>query len=70
MQVLININDKAKALKFLEFIKELSFLEIQKIYETNPEPKNRKLPNEFFNPIKVDDFKKLDRQEIYAEILR
>lgn len=70
MQVLINIQDNAKALKFLEFIKELSFLEIQKIYESNPETKNKKLPSEFFNPIKVDNFTKLDREEIYAEILR
>ena len=51
------------------FLKELSFLEIQKISDKSIPVKTFKLPDEFYKPIKVDNFYKFDRQEVYAEVL-
>ena len=67
MQITIEIKDEKRAKKFLDFLKEIPFLEIEN-YPIHK--KSKKLPNEFYNPVKSKEYLTFNRDEIYDECIR
>jgi len=67
MHITIEIKDEQRAKKFLDFLKEIPFLEIE---NSSAHKKNKKLPDEFYKPIKTKEYLTFNRDEIYEERIR
>lgn len=64
MKLVIEIKNKAKAKKFIELMHEIPYVELKKSVQ-KPLTHRKKLPEEFYKPLKVKKYIKLNRDEIY-----
>ena len=67
MKLIINIKNDEKLKKFIDFIKEIPYVEIEEDDMIQTFKGKNKLPETFYKPLKVKKMQKFNREEIYED---